>query len=412
MKYLKKYGFVSGVLFALALVFALGATAPLRTSLTANGMNQGDLWQAIENLVNIVNEVQTDHATDITWDTEVDSDLDDINDYLSIFDRDQIYVGDPAIVEGSSNTTALKVAGLLLRYQVGGRQYISEAAKETEPPTGEITQAKYGAYRMDMNASGTLTVTRKADPMAYDSIEDALLSLGSVARTANSVDWGYVDILAASGGFTAQTDLPKIGDAQVDGINYKDLFVSRWQNGLNTAATVAVADGVKTLNISAINADANGLKLAEISAAGTQAMDDSDTVADTKWGGWILVVDPAGTGTYALAADGIAGTVSAMSYATKAAVDTALDLVEIRMPAHCVPIARIYLNNVGGTGVWTAVSDDWDVDEAVASTTVYPVINSRVSQGTRSIIRPTIPDTVTAPVKSTLTENTAVDLTP
>ena len=39
------------------------ATAALKRSLTGRGMNQGDLWQAIENLVNIVNELQTDHTT-------------------------------------------------------------------------------------------------------------------------------------------------------------------------------------------------------------------------------------------------------------------------------------------------------------------------------------------------------------
>lgn len=409
---MKHRNFVIGFLCAFALIVVMGATAPLKRSLTGRGMNQGDLWQAIENLVNIVNELQTDHATDITWTTEVESDLDDMNDYLSIFDRDQFFAGDPALAEGSSNTTAIKLVGTGIRYQIGGAQYIQLAAIETEPPVGEITAAKYGHYRMDLNQSVAMTVTRKANPMAYDSVEDALLSLGSVARTANSVDLGYVTILAASGGFTAQTDLPKIGDAQVDAIAWIDNNMTRYQNGLNTAVTVAAADGVATLDISAVNVNVNGAKLSAISAASTQAMDDSDTVADTKWGGWLLVVDPAGSGTYALAADGVAGTVSAMTYATKAAVDTALDLVEVQVPAICVPIARIYLNNVGGSGVWTAVSDDWDADEAVATTTVYPVINSRVTLGTKSIIRPTIPDAITAPLTGTLTENTPVDLTP
>ena len=39
------------------------ATAALVNELSATGMSQGDLWQAIENLVNVVNELQTDHAT-------------------------------------------------------------------------------------------------------------------------------------------------------------------------------------------------------------------------------------------------------------------------------------------------------------------------------------------------------------
>jgi hypothetical protein len=139
-------------------------------------------------------------------------------------------------------------------------------------------------------------------------------------------------------------------------------------------------------------------------------MDDADTVTTAKWGGWLLIVDHAGTGTYALAADGVAGTVSAMAYDTQAAVDTALDLVQDRIPAHCVPIARIYLNNVGGGNSWVAGTDNWDHDTAVASATVYPVVHSRVADDTYSIVKPLLAATIAEAVLSTLSEAVPDDL--
>lgn len=355
-----------------------------------------------DKMITLVTELRLDHLSSGTsyqpWLTEVDGDLDDINDYLDLLGQDGILEGDPGCVQGSSDTTKLKLAGSI-RYQIGGLEYYSgSAALETEPPTGEITGSKWGAYRMDLNQSGALTVTRKGDPMAYDNEEDALLSLGSVATTANSIDVGYCALDAAAGGFTSQTDQPHSGDATVDTSAYYDVHVPRYKNGLNTAATVACANSVATLNISAINANANGLKLSEIAAAATQALDDADTVTNAKWGGWLLVVDPAGTGTYLLASDGIAGTASTMAHNDKAAVDTALDLVERRVPAHCVPIARIYLDNTSGANAWTGNTDNWDHDTAVTTTEVYPVVHDRTSGKTRSIIRPTIPSTVNAAV--------------
>jgi len=350
----------------------------------------------------LVEELRTDHLSSGTsyqvWATEVDSDLDDINDFLDHMNQDGILSGNPAVVDGTSDTTKLRLAGTDILYQIGGRIYKCYTALETEPPTGEITENKWGAYRMDLNASGTLTVTRKANPMAYDNEEDAILSLASVARTANSIDVGYLALDAATGGFTAQTDNPEVGSAAVDAVTYTDVHVARWRNGLNTAATVAVADGAATLNISAINADVDGVKLSEIAAAATQALDDADTVTHTKWGGWLLVVDPAGTGTYCLAADGVAGTASTMAYANQAAVDTALDLVQERIPAMCCPIARIYLDNTSGANAWVGGTDDWDHDTAVATATVYPVVHSRVADDTYSIIRPTIPASITCDV--------------
>lgn len=350
-----------------------------------------------------VKELIDDADTLVTWQTEVDGDLDTMNDYFDLLGQDGLKAGKPGCVDGSSDTTKLRVEGTNLRYQIGSQQYMTTAALETEPPTGEITAAKFGAYRMDLNQSGALTVTRKGDPMAYDSLEDALLSLASVAHTANSIDVGYLVIEAAAGGFTAQTDLPLTADAQVTAATYYDVLVGRAENGLNAAATVAVADSVATLNISKINANANGAKLSEIAVSATQALDDADTVTNAKWGGWLLIVDAAGTGTYCLAADGVAGTASTMAYATKAAVDTALDLVQRRMPAYCVSIARIYLDNTGGANAWTGNTDDWDHDTAVATAEVYPVIHDRTLDKTISMVRPTIPATVTAPINVAVT---------
>jgi hypothetical protein len=385
--------------------------AVLAASVTLSNEMRDDISAASgASITDLLTELAADHASLILWMTEVDSDIDDLADAVDWLEPDGIYSGDPGVVQGSGDTTKLRCAGTDVRYRIAGKEYVHFTATEVEPPTGEITENLWGAYRIELGTGGVITATRKADPMAYANKEDAILSLGSVARTANTVDAGYCALDAAAGGFTAQTDQPHSGDAQVDTSEYTDVHVPRWKNGLTAAATVAVANGVATLNISAIDANANGVALSQIAAAGTQAMDDADTVTTAKWGGWLLIVDHAGTGTYALAADGVAGTVSAMAYDTQAAVDTALDLVQDRIPAHCVPIARIYLNNVGGGNSWVAGTDNWDHDTAVASATVYPVVHSRVADDTYSIVKPLLAATIAEAVLSTLSEAVPDDL--
>ena len=67
----------AGAVVGIVLLFSyqsFAATAALKHSLTANGMNQGDLWQSIENLANVVNELQTDHATYKTLTDELHDD--------------------------------------------------------------------------------------------------------------------------------------------------------------------------------------------------------------------------------------------------------------------------------------------------------------------------------------------------
>jgi hypothetical protein len=59
------------------------ATAALKHRLDGKGMTQGDLWQVIENLVNIVNELQADHATARTEIVAIGTAL---ADYKAIYD--------------------------------------------------------------------------------------------------------------------------------------------------------------------------------------------------------------------------------------------------------------------------------------------------------------------------------------
>ena len=110
--------------------------------------------------------------------------------------------------------------------------------------------------------------------------------------------------------------------------------------------------------------------MAQVAAQLTAAFDDADTVAVDKFGGWLLISDHAGTGTYLLAANGVAGAVSAMTYASQALVDTALDSVQDLLPLTMSPIARIYFENTkdgSEPATGTAGTDDWDDSVIVAA---------------------------------------------
>jgi hypothetical protein len=394
------------------------------------GKWQKDLILLIRNIVDLGNELQDDHATSktavdeietlieemhddsgtySTWDTEVDGDLDDINDYLHYMnDRDGVTGGDFVITAGANVT--LTGAGRVY-YRIAGINYVADVDTTIVlEDGGDITGSNVGAWRILIDAAGTVTTQDPAGSgaQAFANVEDALLSLSQRAITANTIEIGYFVITAATG-FSPNAD-------NVNGEASEAVYTvhgPRLQCGLNAAlgATGFAADnGVATWDTAGtIDARITGKvasnvirsgNLVQISAITNQVMDDADTVDVNDFGGWLMVTDEAGTGVYALASNGIAGAVTAMTHTTAALRNTALDEVQDRLPAIFAPLARILLNNVSGGNAWEATTDNWDHDTAVATVENYTfgVFQRATVVGDVGRNAPAIPATVSAPL--------------
>lgn len=326
---------------------------------------------------------------------------DPINNLIDWRNRNGVLSGEPGVVDGSDVTTKVRM-NAAIRYQIDGELYRAGATEAVLEGAGDDIEAnKFGAWRIELSKLGVLTTQSAVTSgnMTFDSAEDAMMNLCSQARTADTIDVGYLVIEAAAGGFTIGTDLPLTGDAQVTAATYTDAFVQQYGSGLNAAlgSATLTPNGVTTLNRGSVDVDINGAKLAQIAADATMAFDDADTVAVNTFGGWMMISDHAGTGVYMLASDGVAGSVSAMSHATLAAANTALDTLQDLLPLTMSPLARVFFENTADGSVpatWTAGTDDWDDSVIVAANagtvTDYGIVHDLSDRETFSVIQPTV----------------------
>lgn len=375
----------------------------------------------------LANELRTDHATfktavdaTNTWTTEVDADLDAINNYLDyIHEADGVYGGDYTFA--STGAVTILGAGNLLWRRAGIRHY---AALDTTitlaaPSTTTIGAAKFGAWRVLVSDLGVITTqAANATTMQFANAEDALLNCSAIAPTASTVTIGYLILENGSGGdFTIGTT--NTNAASMSWTFYYERGPRKQVSGLTAAlGSSVVADAAAaTWSVGTIDHQALGIGYAQISAITNQAMDDADTIADGEAGGWLLVTNLAGTGVYALASDGIAGSVSALANTDAAGVATALDTLADRLPGQFVPIGKITVVNGSGSG-FTAGTTNWDatgITTTVADASVGTWDRtSTTGFDSHRINPPAVPATVTAAIPAagpaTITAVAADDL--
>lgn len=274
---------------------------------------------------------------------------------------DGVLGGDPQCAEGSTTSTSVRMAGRI-HYRIDGKLYSVKDVEAVLAGTGQdITQAKYGAWRLMIDATGTLTTVAATSTgaMAFTAAEDALMNLTTQAPTTDAIDVGYLVIVAAAGGFTIGTDDPKTADAQVTTATYYDVVAPRGDNGLTAAPSVPLAIGTTDTQYShgTINAKTNGKNVAQIAAGTTVAFDDAKTITTAiQWGGHLIITDLAGTGLYTLPADGLADGTVAMTYTSRALADVALDTREARLPLLFTVVGRIVVDSKKAT--FTYATDD------------------------------------------------------
>jgi len=91
--------------------------------------------------------------------------------------RNGMLSGEPAISFGTSTVTSIRMGGAV-SHQIDGEFFHSAAAEAVLAGAGQdITAAKFGAWRIELAATGVLTTTAATatGAMAFDSIEDAMM---------------------------------------------------------------------------------------------------------------------------------------------------------------------------------------------------------------------------------------------
>ena len=348
----------------------------------------------------------------IAWFTEGDSDLDDMNDYLArMNDRDGVIGGTHTLGVGTDVTTKVRLSGVV-RYRIDGVTY-SLANQEVVLATGETTANKNSAWRITANKLGVLgtqraTANGTSGTMAFNSAEEALLSLAQIARTADTVDVGYLMIHATNGqgGFTPGTDDPSTGDAQVDVATYYNVRVPRIDNGFTAAPSVGLSHGTNKdeYSFGTINVRTNGLNKAEISADTTIAFTQNDVVTTSgKYGGHLFVTNTAGSAILSLAATGIAGSAQTVDYNSLILVTADLDAVQLALPQIFTVIGR--MTNLTAKATFTYNTDllDGTASNGLGTWTdeVATAYDRTDSSGTGvGPAVPTIPAAITAPIPS------------
>jgi len=350
-------------------------------------------------------EMIVDHDAQVTWSTEVDADEDVMNNIISFNDADGVIGGDFTIT-GTAAVTLLGAGHVL--YRIGGQEYYADLDTTiTLEDSFDIVQNKYGAWRILIDRAGVVTTQDTGAQMAWDNAEDALLNLSTRAPSANTATIGYFTVVdAGAAGFNIGVTFTSGGTAT--GVVYHVRGNQKKVTGLHTANGAASTVGATPTKYSTGTKDVmlNGIRIAQIAAEADKAFDDLDTIGQAQFGGWLIVTNLAKSATYSLAADGLAGAVSAMTYATSGDVQTALDLVADRLPEMFCPIAQVIVTN-NLAGAWTAGTDDINGTDGTAAWTDATVGSWDRTNVTgfdsHKITRPSIPASITAPLVANIT---------
>lgn len=382
----------------------------LRSALSAGGVTlvneiRDDISAGSPNYRALLSEMMTDHATDITWSTEVDADHDTMNNIADFNNQDGVIGGSFTIA--TTAATTLLGAGFI-EYRIGGQRYYCDLDTTiTLTDSGDIVQNKFGAWRILIDRTGTVTTQDTGAQMAFNNAEDALLCLSAVSPTANTATIGYFTVTdSGAPGFNIGTTNTSGGTAT--GVVYTVRGPEKQVTGLHTANGAATAVGSTPERYSTGTKDVmlNGVRISQIAAEADKTFDDADTIGQNQFGGWLIVTNLAKNATYALAANGIAGSVSAMTFASSALAQDAIDTIADKLPAMFCPVAQLIVTN-NKAGTWTAGTDDINGTDGTAAFTDATVGTWDRANNTgfdsHKITPPTIPASITAPLVATLT---------
>lgn len=358
---------------------------------------------AVDAIETLIEELHDDHAIGITWDTEVDGDMDVINNYLSFLgEQDGVIGGDYTMAE---QTAADMLGAGRIIYRIGGEVYYSAlqvAIAPDDPGVTVITGSNFGAWRVVIDRLGVVT-TERTDNAGSATAEVALLQLASVAQAANTAVIGYFTIQATTG-YTPGTDNI---DGEAATVVYYERQPKNSASGIFAAqgTSLVAGAGLATVAIGLTSPKINGLRLATIAADATLALTDADTITTTEAGGWLILTDLAGTGYVTLSSDGKPG-VTALTDTDAAGALTALNLAASRLPSIFVPLGHVIVVTANAA-TFTAKTTFWDATD-VTTTVVdqsFGTFDRTVAAASflaRESNPPAVPASITAPLIATL----------
>ncbi len=108
---------------------------------------------------------------------------------------------DPTLVIGSNSTTAVKNSAF--SYRIGSYSY-SKTSAETELSGDTLPQNKYGAWRLEIDSDGTITIVEADNATGYSSAGRAVQALET--ESGDNCCMGFVTVISTdSGGFVPGT---------------------------------------------------------------------------------------------------------------------------------------------------------------------------------------------------------------
>ena len=219
---------------------------PLEHDVGRQGFWDRDLVVFLENARDVVNELQTDHATNKTSHDAIETLIEELHDDHATFktvvdalktlaNSLRTYMADGMLVHGTlaisaGDATKFKTTTTAV-YTIAGVTYTKAATDAlTFTAAHEITASKFGAILIQIDAAGTVSTKVVGALQAYDSAALALAALP--AADTNNVAIGYIAIENIASTWTASTD---------DLTNASDVTTATFNNTVVKALPAAVS---------------------------------------------------------------------------------------------------------------------------------------------------------------------------
>lgn len=176
---------------------------------------------------------------------------------------------------GTASKSAVQNANQFF-YDVGGNRYNEAAATETELSGDTVPQSKYGAWRLEINADGTVSI-QAADNNSTGYATPALAVKGLIDESSTKAALGYVTAINTSGTF-----IP--GATELDAAGVTATFTDGWSSNRRIPTWVLLYDNL--LYVGLKSDDWRELKAPYIRKP-TAMTGDSGTPEDVRW--WLAI---------------------------------------------------------------------------------------------------------------------------
>lgn len=164
----------------------------LQANVEESGFWDGDMVKVLKNLRDVVNEIQTDHAT---TKTALDLVTHRANNYV---------LGATSPVLAIDTNFDVKNTETIVFVAQGVKYTLGDNTSFDTGTTKVLTAAKWGAFMCEAITSSTGSVQWAASEYASEAL--ALAAAKALTPTASKCPIGFVTVLAHASGFTAGTD--------------------------------------------------------------------------------------------------------------------------------------------------------------------------------------------------------------